>query len=87
MKRIVHAMVIGAIAGAVLAAIIIMILANLQENAMYTNVHNVTAIKINTNYLSEKDYSVVKVTVESDKGDYELSLFTKNAGKIPVEVE
>jgi len=29
MKRIIHAMVIGAIAGAVLAAIIIMILANL----------------------------------------------------------
>jgi len=53
---------------------------------MYTNVHNVTAIKIHTNYISEKDYSVVKVTVESDKGEYELSLFTKDATKIPVEV-
>ena len=41
---------------------------------MYSNMHHVTAIKIDTNYISEDDYSVVKVTVESDKGSYELSV-------------
>ena len=54
---------------------------------MYTNIHKVSAIKINTNYLSEKDYEVIKVTIKSDDGSYELSLFTKDATKIPVEVE
>ena len=53
---------------------------------MYSNMHHVTDIKIDTYYISEDDYSVVKVTVESDKGSYELSLFTKDATKIPVEV-
>ena len=85
MQRIIHAMVIGAIAGAAINAIAIMIFFT-QEKTMYSNMHHVTAIKIDTNYISEDDYSVVKVTVESDKGSYELSLFTKDATKIPGEV-
>ena len=52
---------------------------------MNSSIHRVTSIKIDPDYLPDKRYQLVKVTVQSDDIEYELTLFTKDAMKIPVE--
>ena len=52
---------------------------------MNSSIHRVTSIKIDPDYLPDKRYQLVKVTVQSDDIEYELNLFTKDAMKIPVE--
>lgn len=84
MKDIIHAMLIGAVAGAFIAAVLIMVVFT-QENAMNSSIHRVTSIKIDPDYLPDKRYQLVKVTIQSDDIEYELNLFTKDAMKIPVE--